>query len=63
MKRTAKHTTETIATTAVILAAILTTAALAGCGARREGTSEPDPRTSTACKRCDWAHADGADKG
>ena len=64
MKRTAKHTTETIASIlAAILAAILTTAALAGCEARREGTSEPDPRTSTACKRCDWAHADGADKG
>ena len=93
MKRTAKHTTETIASIlAAILAAILTTAALAGCGARGEGTSEPDPRTSTACKRwsntsmrecgvelqdtrrvtcvdstagmsCDWAHADGADKG
>lgn len=47
MKRTAKHTTETIAS---ILAAILTTAALAGCGVRGEGTSEPDPRTSTACK-------------
>lgn len=89
MKRTAKHTTETIAS---ILAAILTTAALAGCGARGEGTSEPVPRTGTACKRwsntsmrecvvelqdtrrvtcvsstvgmsCDWAHADGADKG
>ena len=52
MKRTAKHTTETIASIlAAILAAILTTAALAGCGPRGEGTSEPDPRTSTACKR------------
>lgn len=51
MKRTAKHATETIASIlAAILAAILTTAALAGCGARGEGTFEPDPRTSTACK-------------
>lgn len=49
MKRTAKHTTETIASIlAAILAAILTTAALAGCGARGEGTSEPVPRTGTA---------------
>ena len=55
MKRTAKHTTETIASIlAAILAAILTTAALAGCGPRGEGTSEPDPRTSTACKR--WSN-------
>ena len=55
MKRTAKHATETIASIlAAILAAILTTAALAGCGARGEGTFEPDPRTSTACKR--WSN-------
>lgn len=55
MKRTAKHTTKTIASIlAAILAAILTTAALAGCGARGEGTSEPVPRTGTACKR--WSN-------
>ena len=44
----------TTAALIILTAAILTTAALAGCGARGEGTSEPDPRTSTACKR--WSN-------
>lgn len=46
------HVATTRMTTAALI--ILTTAALAGCGARGEGTSEPVPRTGTACKR--WSN-------